>query len=82
LIQQTSLEAFNIVYADLGDRQREVYDIIRDNFGICNKEIAEKLLLPINCITGRVKELRDLGMVMHDSYKINDNRRVMTWKVR
>ena len=42
-VQQTSLEAWKyILYDDLGNRQREVLDVIKGNPGICNKEISEK----------------------------------------
>ena len=82
MIQQTSLEAYEILVDDIGNRQREVLDCIRMYPGVCNKEISEKLLLPINCVTGRVKELRDMGFVMCCGCKIYNNRRVMIWKVR
>ena len=81
-VQQTSLEAYHILYDDLGNRQKEVLDVIRGNPGICNKEISEKLLLPINCVTGRVKELRDLRFVDGCGFKIYNNRRVMIWRER
>ncbi len=81
-VQQTSLEAYHILYDDLGNRQKEVLDVIRDNPGVCNKEIAEMLLLPINCVTGRVKELRELRFVVDDGVKVFENRKVLCWKVR
>ena len=69
--------------SDCGDdRQIEVLDVIRDNPEVCNQEISEMLLLPINRITGRVKELRDLGLVVHVGFKKYNNRRVMIWSVR
>lgn len=82
MIRQTSLEAYDEILETLGDRQIEVYCVILDYPGICNKEISEHLLLPINCITGRVKELRDLGWVVQDGFKYYNNRKVMCWKVK
>lgn len=83
MIQQTSIEAYDCIYDDLGHRQQEVYDVIENHIDVCNQDISMILSIPINCVTGRVKELRDLGFVYHAGYKINDNnKRVMTWKVR
>ena len=82
MIQQTSLEAYEVIYDDLGNRQKEVLDCIKDNPGICNKEISEKLLLPINCVTGRTKELRDKGLVVFAGKKMYQGFNVRTWKVR
>ena len=83
MIQQTSMEAYDCIYDDLGERQKIVFDVIDEYSNVCNQDISMILDLPINCVTGRVKELRDLGFVSHAGYKLNDNgRRVMVWKVR
>ena len=83
LIQQTSIEAYDCIYDNLGDRQKVVYDVIEEYSNVCNQDISMILGLPINCITGRVKELRDKNFVCHGGYKLNDNgRHVMTWKVK
>ena len=82
-VQQTSLEAYDMVVDDLGRRQQEVYNVIDEYRNVCNQDIAMILCLPINSVTPRVKELRDLGFVVHDGFKLNDNnKRVMTWKVK
>jgi len=45
---------------DLSNKRRIVYEVILVHpEGITNKEIAWELGWPINCVTGRVAELRD-----------------------
>jgi len=81
-VQQTSIEAYDCIYDDLGKKQKEVYDVIEQYVGVCNQDIAEILGWGINCVTPRVKELRDFGLVRQGGYKLNSNGyRVMTWKV-
>jgi hypothetical protein len=66
MIQDTSLEIFlKKVYPNLTARQRPVLHYLR-NVGRArtNEEIKTALGVPINHITGRVKELRDLGLVI------------------
>lgn len=66
MIQQTSINAINEIVNS--KRRAMVYNAIVE-FGECNNMmISKRLNLPINCITGRVKELRDKGMV-EESYK-------------
>jgi len=82
-VQGTSLEAFDLIFDELGSRQKEVYEVIESYCNCCNQDIAEFLGLPINSVTPRVKELRDLGFVCQNGFKINRlGRRVMTWKVK
>jgi len=77
------MEAYDFIYDDLGRRQKEVYDVIEQYVNVCNQDISMILKLPINSVTPRVKELRDIGFVEHAGFKINDNnKRVMTWKVK
>ena len=82
-VQQTSLEAYEVVYDDLGNRQKEVYDIIKDNPNVCNEDIADLSNRKINCITPRVKELRDFNLIVQSGVKINNGGfQVMIWKVK
>lgn len=63
-IQQTSLFTyFNTVKPELGRRQRAVYEEIRKYPNITNTELAAAMMMPINSITPRVKELREKGLV-------------------
>lgn len=83
MIQQTSIEAYEIIFDDLGSRQKVVYEIIEEYNNVCNQDISMILGLPINSVTPRVKELRDMGFVVQSGFKVNDiGRRVMTWKVK
>ena len=48
---------------NIATRQKQVLDVIKHHEPIHNRKIANKLKLPINSVTGRVKELRNLGLV-------------------
>jgi len=67
---------------ELGNRQEEVLTVIKQYNGISNREISVALRLPVNCVTGRVKELRDKGLVTEaGSIKDNiTNKKVTTWR--
>ena len=62
-IQMTSLIAWADILESLGERQREVYKIIRENQPINNTQISEIANLPINSIVPRTNELRKKGVV-------------------
>lgn len=61
--QMTSLIAFADILESLGERQRQVYKIIRENQPINNTRISEIANLPINSIVPRTNELRKEGVV-------------------
>lgn len=65
--QETSIKAYLSIVSGLGKRQRLVYTTIQRYQPISNKAISSKLRIPINCITPRVKELRDMLLVEEDS---------------
>ena len=51
---------FQMIQKDLPEKRRLVYEVILANpGGITRKQIAKILGWPINCVTGRVTELRD-----------------------
>ena len=83
MIQETSLEAYEILQPDLGELQEEVYNAIIDNPGVSNHELAQHLGWEINRVTPRVKELRDKGIVIYSHNKQDEetNRKVMCWCV-
>lgn len=60
---ETQIDAFMAIYRDLGKKQKQVYDIIERYKKLTRYEIAEKLNLSINQVTGRVKELEDKGLI-------------------
>ncbi len=68
-MQQTSLEAYAAIADHLGPRQAEVFEIIRQYGPMNNTQIAAQLNWPINCVTGRVLELRRKGKV--DSHHVS-----------
>lgn len=45
------------------DRIR-VYQIVLDKSGITSKEIAKMMKRPLNCISGRITELKKTGQIM------------------
>jgi Mn-dependent DtxR family transcriptional regulator len=81
----TSLNAYHgEIKETLGERQRQVLNIIRNSKNITNKEIANILKVDTCSITGRVKELRDYGLIFEDE-KRNCNitgRLAMAWKIQ
>lgn len=62
-VQNTSIEAFKRVKPILGRNQMKVLNLLRENHDLTNSEIANKLGWPINRVTPRVYELRQLGEV-------------------
>jgi len=65
-IQQTSLQAFDSIKHKLGQAQRRVLDTFYENPGTrdwTNMELARSLGWDINRVTGRVYELRQLGIL-------------------
>ncbi len=61
--QITSLMAWSDILESLGERQREVYKIIRENQPVNNTQISNIADLPINSIVPRTNELRKFGVV-------------------
>lgn len=69
MVQQTSLDAYEEVKLDLGDRQLLVYNKLKDLECSNNMILSRILNLPINTITPRVLELREKGLVVADSVR-------------
>lgn len=86
MIQQTSLEAYKglVKSGKINRRQVEVLDVLTGHpFPLTNHEISFLSGLPINCITPRVKELREKGYVT-EAYKKADpisGRKAIAWKL-
>lgn len=64
MIQDTSLFAYSLAAQNLGAKQKKVLDALRFYPNATNAELAAKLGWPINRVTPRIKELRELGLVM------------------
>jgi predicted transcriptional regulator len=61
----TSVRAYNQIAKDLPDKQRDVFDALTNHpNGMTIKEIARFLYKDANEISGRIDELRRLGLVV------------------
>ena len=80
----TSLLAYADVLEELGERQTQVYCVIRNLKSCNNQMIANFLHLPINSITPRVNELRKKHIVMMDKKELCPYTKRLTcyWRVR
>lgn len=65
MIQQTSIESFVKLRdtGDLGDRQLQMLRLIEEHGPVTNRELAMWARVPINSVTPRVLELRNMGFV-------------------
>jgi len=88
MIQETSLEAYLEVKPRLGEKQKEVYRLLKNatrvGFDMTNMEIAQALRWSINRVTPRVYELREKGLVVLSQKRQCSvtGRRAMAWRVR
>lgn len=83
MIPETQRESWEKTQERLGDKQARVLQVIRDSrFGRTLFEVANVLGWPVNSVSGRVTELRKLGMV-YDSRdrRINPetNKKAIVW---
>ena len=84
MINQASIESYREFSGEqLGDRQRKVYECIRENGPVTNRELSLITNLPINSVTPRVHELVQMGMVysLGRIYDEKTDRRVNEWAV-
>lgn len=83
-VRQTSLEAYHDIKDSLGERQSEVLKCLQVLGVGNNRMIAERLGLAINSVTPRVKELRELGLVVEAGRSVcpYSKRRTIFWKVK
>lgn len=82
-LQQTSLFAFIDVQKTLGAKQQAVYEVIKKYGPITNRQIKDKLGWEINSVTPRVKEIRDLNLVVEEGIvKDSTGRPAIAWKVK
>jgi hypothetical protein len=81
-LQQTSLLAYQNV-KDLSQKRMAVYRVIQSLGTACNQEIAEALHWPINCVTGRTRELVKAGLVdiLRKDIYAPTGKKVIFWKV-
>lgn len=84
-VQQTSLLAYyDLQGAKLNNMQQRVYDLLARGGVFTNSEISHALHMPINCVTPRVYELREKGLVIPGAKRQCGitGRIAMTWGVR
>ena len=66
-VRDTSMIAFfDRVLPHLSDSQARVYKVFQrwNDLNFTNAEVARELGIPINCVTPRTGELRDLGVIV------------------
>ena len=82
-MRNTSIEAYTNIQPELGQRQLQVYKALRYLQYATNSMISNYLNIPINCVTGRCKELREQGIVSksHISWCPITKNRATYWKV-
>ena len=83
-MQQTSLLAFQEIKKELGNKQKEVFNMLK-NLGCANNNIlAHKLNWEINRVTGRIRELAYKGRIKkaYESKCPYTKRKTIWWKVK
>jgi len=84
MTQQTSIDSYRIVkQTTQKTAQQNIYDTILTRGQATNRQISLLTKIPINSVTARVKELRDIGTIEQAGiqYDSTTNRTVMTWRV-
>lgn len=81
-LEQTSLLAFENNVKKFSKNEEIVFDVIKKFPGLNNREIAESLGWPVNCVTGRVYSLRKKGVVIFAGVKIDSvtHQKTDTWR--
>lgn len=81
MISNTSREAYKSI-VNIGSKQWQVLEAIKDHGPIDNEGIARILGWPINRVTGRVNELCKKGAIKHDGYTTTSSqRRAKVWTI-
>lgn len=84
MIQQTSIEAYDALARNksLGDKQKIVLACLMDRGPLNNRMIGYILRWPVNCVTGRIKELREMGFVVehHRARDYSTNKTTIYWE--
>jgi len=84
MIKETSLNAYNEIKPELGDRQKMVYNAIRQLGSVTNLELSRYLNIPINQITPRTNELVKIGFVTECEKRecSISHRTVWSWRIK
>lgn len=79
--QQTSILSFDSI-TNLGERQQNVLNSLQVYGSATNLELSRRLGLPINSITPRVNELREMGLVSMDGTTVEvTGRKAIVWAI-
>ncbi|MDR1007839.1 MAG: hypothetical protein LBL65_04645 [Campylobacteraceae bacterium] len=70
-MRDTSLQAYENIQPHIGRMQRVVLEAIFENRGVTRQGLTNIIGKPINCITGRVKELLQKGLITEKD-KVNN----------
>lgn len=82
-VQLTSQLSYQDVIESLPRKRREVYNTIEILQPICNHEISNYLMRPINTITPRTNELVELGVVEKAYIKMSPTgKKAIYWKTK
>jgi hypothetical protein len=82
-VQQTSLDAFEGIWKNIGERQQQVYECLKRIGPANNKMIARELKLAINSVTPRINELRNKYKMVGYAFTSNcpiTGKKSMFWK--
>ena len=82
-VSQTSiLSYYTLDKAKVNNLQRQIYNLIKADKTLSNRDIATILGLELCTVTGRVNELADMGPIVSWSYKkdTRTNRTVKIWR--
>lgn len=79
----TSKDSYRKI-TDLGNRQQAFYRAVTNLGSASNRQIAKYLDVPVNEITPRCKELRDLGFIVENGkqYDYETGRNVTMWCIK
>ncbi len=82
VLRQTSLDAYNSVKPRIGDRHKQVADVLAIYGPLADLDISMLANLPINCVTPRRGELVQMGFVEEHGTKLGVNGvKVLLWKI-
>lgn len=70
MIKQTQLESYHLTDMEMGDRQREVLDIVQKHGPIACFQVAAIARRKVHAISGRITELERAGRIEPSGKKI------------
>ena len=73
-MHKNSMLAYKDILETIAPSRAQVMSVIRKRKKITRQDIAEDLGWQINSVTGRVKELLDMGYIYESGSKIVNNR--------